>query len=58
MNKIPEYKVCAAAAALALAPPAWAAGLEPAELIAAQHRRRELPMASASPTPSLMTGQE
>jgi assimilatory nitrate reductase catalytic subunit len=51
MNKIPEYKVCAAAAAKALAPPDWAANLAPADLVAAQRRRRELPMAAARPTP-------
>lgn len=53
MMKIPEYKVCAAAAVRADAPPAWAKDLDPAELLAAQKRRRELPMASATSTPTL-----
>jgi len=50
MMKIPEYKVCAAAAARAAAPPEWARQIDVTELVAAQKRRRELPIAK---TPTL-----
>jgi assimilatory nitrate reductase catalytic subunit len=52
MNKIPEYKVCAAALTLATEPPEWAAEVDPALLEAARKRRRELPSASAKPKPT------
>jgi len=43
MNKIPEYKVCAAAIAKATQPPDWAKDVNPAQLRAARGRRRRLP---------------
>ena len=52
MNKIPEYKVCAAALERAAAPPDWAAELDPAELEAARRKRRELPSATARTAPT------
>ncbi|HEX9038159.1 MAG TPA: formate dehydrogenase subunit alpha [Ktedonobacterales bacterium] len=53
MNKIPEYKVCAAELQLASAPPEWAADVDPALLDVANKRRHELPSASAKPKPVL-----
>jgi assimilatory nitrate reductase catalytic subunit len=53
MMKIPEYKVCAAVAVRAAAPPEWAKEIDVAELVAAQKRRRELPIANAKSTPTL-----
>jgi assimilatory nitrate reductase catalytic subunit len=53
MMKIPEYKVCAAAAMRAAQPPSWAAGEDPVALAAARKRRQELPIAHARPTPTL-----
>jgi len=53
MMKIPEYKVCAASAARATTPPAWAQQIDPEELVRAQKRRHELPMAKTTPTPTL-----
>lgn len=52
MNKIPEYKVCAAALRVAIEPPAWAADVDPALLDVANKRRHELPSASAKPKPT------
>ncbi|HEY7834545.1 MAG TPA: molybdopterin-dependent oxidoreductase, partial [Ktedonobacterales bacterium] len=52
MNKIPEYKVCAAALARAAAPPDWAAELTPGELEAARRARHELPSAASQPAPT------
>jgi assimilatory nitrate reductase catalytic subunit len=52
MMKIPEYKVCAAAATRATQPPAWATDEDTTALIAARKRRHELPIASARPTPT------
>src|SRR5689334_17121408 len=43
MNKIPEYKVCAAAITKATQPPDWAKDVNPAQLRAARGRRRRLP---------------
>ncbi|MBF6589068.1 MAG: nitrate reductase [Ktedonobacterales bacterium] len=45
MNKIPEYKVCAAAASKAEQPPAWAKDFDPALLKLAGRNRRALPSA-------------
>ena len=47
MNKIPEYKVCAAAAAKAVEPPAWAAEFDPKILEVARQHRHGLPSAGA-----------
>jgi assimilatory nitrate reductase catalytic subunit len=51
MNKIPEYKVCAAAAAKAERPPEWARDLDPALLKQARRNRRALPSAGAPQGP-------
>jgi len=53
VNKIPEYKVCAASAVRAAQVPDWAKAEDVADLVAAQKRRRELPIAAAQPTPTL-----
>ncbi|HEX9134704.1 MAG TPA: molybdopterin dinucleotide binding domain-containing protein, partial [Ktedonobacteraceae bacterium] len=53
MMKIPEYKVCAAAATRATQLPEWAKDEDAAALIAARKRRHELPIANAQPTPTL-----
>jgi assimilatory nitrate reductase catalytic subunit len=53
MMKIPEFKVCAAAAMRAVAPPEWARGIVMADLLAAQKRRRELPIANVKASPTL-----
>ncbi len=47
MNKIPEYKVCAAAAAKAVEPPSWAAEFDPKILDLARQHRHGLPSAGA-----------
>jgi assimilatory nitrate reductase catalytic subunit len=47
MNKIPEYKVCAAAVEKATEPPAWAAELDPRLLDEARRHRHGLPSAGA-----------
>ncbi len=47
MNKIPEYKVCAAAMAKAVAPPDWAAEFDPKTLELARRARHGLPSAGA-----------
>jgi assimilatory nitrate reductase catalytic subunit len=47
MNKIPEYKVCAAAVAKAASPPAWAAEFDPKLLEQARRQRHGLPSAGA-----------
>jgi assimilatory nitrate reductase catalytic subunit len=47
MNKIPEYKVCAAAVVKATEPPAWAAKLDPRLLDEARRHRHGLPSAGA-----------
>lgn len=47
MNKIPEYKVCAAVAAKAVEPPAWAAEFDPKILEIARQHRHGLPSAGA-----------
>ncbi|HEU5345868.1 MAG TPA: formate dehydrogenase subunit alpha [Ktedonobacterales bacterium] len=51
MNKIPEYKVCAAAIAKAAEPPAWAAGLDPDLLKQARRGRHALPSAGGKVGP-------
>ncbi len=53
VNKIPEYKVCAASAVRAAEPPAWARDIDVASLVAARKQRQELPMAQSRPTPTL-----
>ncbi|HKF38559.1 MAG TPA: molybdopterin dinucleotide binding domain-containing protein, partial [Ktedonobacteraceae bacterium] len=53
MNKIPEYKVCAAAAVRAEHPPTWATDEDVEALLKAGRRRGELPMAHAQPNPTL-----
>ncbi len=53
MMKIPEYKVCAAAATRAAALPGWAKEIDVADFVAAQRRRRELPIANATATLTL-----
>ncbi len=53
MMKIPEYKVCAAAAAPATQPPDWAKDIDGAELLAAGKQRHELPIANTNPSPTL-----
>ena len=47
MNKIPEYKVCAAAVTKAEKAPEWAATYDPKLLELARQNRRKLPMAGA-----------
>ncbi len=47
MNKIPEYKVCAAAVVKAQKAPDWAAKYDPKLLEVARQNRRKLPMAGA-----------
>jgi assimilatory nitrate reductase catalytic subunit len=51
MNKIPEYKVCAAAIARAQEPPSWAKDLDPQLLKTARRVRRQLPSAGAPQGP-------
>ena len=53
MMKIPEYKVCAAAAVRAEHPPEWAKGVGTQALLEAGRRRHELPMAHAQANPTL-----
>ena len=53
MLKIPEYKVCAAAALRAPQKPEWAKDEAAAALREARHRRQELPMAHAQANPTL-----
>lgn len=53
MMKIPEFKVCAASAALAAQKPAWAKDEDLEALTQARRRRHELPMAQAKATPTL-----
>ena len=53
MNKIPEYKVCAASLARAEQPPDWAKDFDSEMLISAQRLRRQLPSAGASQGPSV-----
>src|SRR6266496_3862287 len=53
MNKIPEYKVCAAVATPADQKPGWARDEDVAALVAARKRRHELPIAEAQPNPTL-----
>ncbi|MEO7002199.1 MAG: formate dehydrogenase subunit alpha [Ktedonobacterales bacterium] len=53
MNKIPEYKVCAASAVKATEPPAWAAIFDPALLDAARKSRRALPSSGAKVGPGM-----
>jgi assimilatory nitrate reductase catalytic subunit len=51
MNKIPEYKVCAAVAAKADGPPEWARDLDPNMLKRARRSRRALPSAGGPQGP-------
>ncbi|HEX8731064.1 MAG TPA: molybdopterin dinucleotide binding domain-containing protein, partial [Ktedonobacterales bacterium] len=51
MNKIPEYKVCAAAAAKAVSPPEWAAEFDPKLLEQARKARHGLPSAGGAVGP-------
>jgi assimilatory nitrate reductase catalytic subunit len=51
MNKIPEYKVCAAAITKAAEPPEWAATLDPALLKQARRSRHGLPSAGGKVGP-------
>ena len=53
MNKIPEYKVCAASAVKAAQPPAWASNYDPAILEAARKARRALPSTGAKVGPGM-----
>ncbi|HLJ82152.1 MAG TPA: molybdopterin oxidoreductase family protein, partial [Ktedonobacterales bacterium] len=53
MNKIPEYKVCAAAIVKAAKPPEWAGDFEPGFLEEARKRRRQLPSAGARQGPTV-----
>ncbi len=53
MLKIPEYKVCAAAATHAAEAPAWAKDENAADLVTARRQRHELPIADTQPTPTL-----
>jgi assimilatory nitrate reductase catalytic subunit len=53
MMKIPEFKVCAAAATRAAAAPAWAKDEDAAALVTARRERHELPIADTQPTPTL-----
>ncbi|MGZ3601016.1 MAG: molybdopterin oxidoreductase family protein, partial [Ktedonobacterales bacterium] len=52
MMKIPEYKVCAAAATRATKPPDWAKGKSLELLADAKARRRTLPIANRESTPA------
>ncbi|MGZ6376725.1 MAG: molybdopterin oxidoreductase family protein, partial [Ktedonobacterales bacterium] len=52
MMKIPEYKVCAAAATRAAKPPDWAKGKSVELLADAKARRRTLPIANRESTPA------
>src|SRR5579884_3289595 len=51
MNKIPEYKVCAASAVKAERPPEWAKDYDPALLKLAGRNRRAMPSAAAKVGP-------
>ncbi|MGH2502082.1 MAG: hypothetical protein ACRDID_06150, partial [Ktedonobacterales bacterium] len=51
MNKIPEYKVCAAAIAKAAEPPEWAATFDPDLLKQARRSRHGLPSAGGKVGP-------
>jgi assimilatory nitrate reductase catalytic subunit len=51
MNKIPEYKVCAAAAVKAERPPEWARDFNPELLKVARASRRNLPSSGAKVGP-------
>ena len=53
MMKIPEYKVCAAAAVRAPQKPEWAKDVDTQALLEAGRRRHELPMAHAQANPTL-----
>ncbi len=53
MNKIPEYKVCAAAAKKVAGPPEWAREIGIDALHQAAARRRELPIANAKAKPEV-----
>jgi assimilatory nitrate reductase catalytic subunit len=53
MMKIPEYKVCAAAATRAPQKPEWAKDEDVEALLKAGRRRHELPIAHAQPNPTL-----
>src|SRR5579875_3518034 len=53
MMKIPEYKVCAAAAVKASALPEWAKDIDLEELRTASQRRHELPSAQAKAVPRM-----
>jgi assimilatory nitrate reductase catalytic subunit len=52
MMKIPEYKVCAAALALATRPPDWAGAEEKDAAAERRARSRELPSAGTKPDPT------
>jgi hypothetical protein len=51
MNKIPEYKVCAAAITKAAEPPEWAATFDPDLLKQARRSRHGLPSAGGKVGP-------
>jgi assimilatory nitrate reductase catalytic subunit len=53
MNKIPEYKVCAAAIALAKKKPEWAKDVNMAQWRAARGRRRRLPSVGEPQGPAM-----
>ncbi|HEX6543777.1 MAG TPA: molybdopterin oxidoreductase family protein, partial [Ktedonobacterales bacterium] len=53
MNKIPEYKVCAAAIVKADVLPDWAKDVDPAMLRAARGRRRRLPSTGEEQGPAM-----
>ena len=53
MNKIPEYKVCAAAVRKAEEAPEWAASFDPEILEIARQHRRGLPITGASTGPAM-----
>jgi len=53
MNKIPEYKVCAALAVKATEAPAWAADFDPAMLEAARKARRGMPSTGVKVGPGM-----
>jgi assimilatory nitrate reductase catalytic subunit len=53
MNKIPEYKVCAAAIALAKEKPEWAKDVNMAQWRAARGRRRRLPSVGEPQGPAM-----
>jgi assimilatory nitrate reductase catalytic subunit len=53
MNKIPEYKVCAAVASKATEPPAWAAKFDPEVLEFARQHRRGLPSTGEKTGPKM-----